>query len=41
MSFVALLLIAVGESADAFAVAGGKGLTMRRAKAIQWSTGVT
>ena len=30
MSFAALLLIAMGVSADAFAVAVGKGLTMRR-----------
>ena len=30
MSFAALLLIAMGVSADAFAVALGKGLTMRR-----------
>jgi putative Mn2+ efflux pump MntP len=30
MSFAAVLLIAVGVSADAFAVAVGKGLTMRR-----------
>jgi putative Mn2+ efflux pump MntP len=30
MSFFALLLVAVGVSADAFAVAVGKGLTMRR-----------
>ena len=30
MSFIAVLLIAMGVSADAFAVALGKGLTMRR-----------
>jgi putative Mn2+ efflux pump MntP len=30
MSFLAVLLVAVGVSADAFAVAVGKGLTMRR-----------
>ena len=30
MSFAALLLVAMGVSADAFAVAVGKGLTMRR-----------
>ena len=44
MSFAAVLLVVVGVSADAFAVAVGKGLTMRRlhtptAASVAWPSG--